>query len=186
MEDLALHILDITQNSVEAGSTTIEIDLLEDPAANRLVIEVRDNGLGMEPETLAKATDPFFTTRTTRSVGMGLPLLAQAASAAEGGLEVDSRPGAGTRVKATFRYRHIDRAPVGDIETTLMILLASHPELEIRFRHALAERVFELTARDLRECGINLATSEGLAALRQTIRKGEAALSGPTVGVNVQ
>jgi anti-sigma regulatory factor (Ser/Thr protein kinase) len=177
MEDLALHILDIVQNSVEAGATAVHIELVEDQAADRLVIEVRDNGPGMNPETLAKATDPFFTTRTTRSVGMGLALLAQAARAADGGLEVHSMPGAGTQVKATFRHQHIDRAPVGDIETTLMVLLASHPELEIGFRHVVADRVFELDARDLRESGINLAAPDGLAALRQAIRKGEAALS---------
>jgi anti-sigma regulatory factor (Ser/Thr protein kinase) len=177
MEDLALHILDIVQNSVEAGATAVDIELEEDQAADRLVIEVRDNGRGMDPEMLAKATDPFFTTRTTRSVGMGLALLAHAARAAGGDLEVQSRQGGGTRVMATFGYRHIDRAPVGDIETTLMVLLASHPELDMAFRHVVADRVFELDRRALSASGIDPATPDGLAALRQAIRQGEAALS---------
>jgi len=176
MEDLALHILDIAQNSLEAGATLVEIDLSEDVAADRLVIEVRDNGPGMEPEALARATDPFFTTRITRRVGLGLPFLAQAARAAEGKLEIDSQRGKGTRVRATFRHSHIDRAPVGDIETTLLVLLAGNPEVEIRFRHAVGERAFELDAR-----GIDPGAPDGLSALRQTIRQGEATLSG-TVG----
>ncbi len=172
MEDLALHILDIAQNSVEAGATAIEIDLSEDQVADRLVIEIRDNGPGMAPETLARAADPFFTTRTTRSVGLGLALLAQAARAADGNLEIDSGRGKGTRVKAVFRYSHFDRAPVGDIETTLLVVLAGHPELEIHFRHSVEERNFELNMR-----GFDPTAPKGLTALRQAIRQGEASLS---------
>jgi len=181
MEDLALHILDIAQNSLEAGATEIAIDLLEDPAADRLVIEVRDNGPGMDSKALAQASDPFYTTRTTRKVGLGIPLLSEAARAAGGRLEIESKPGEGSRFKATFRYRHIDRAPVGDIETTLMVLLAGHPDLNIRFRHSLGREVFELDSRDLRAAGIDPTLPEGLALLRETIRRGEAGLPRPAV-----
>ncbi|HYK89216.1 MAG TPA: ATP-binding protein [Acidobacteriota bacterium] len=174
MEDLALHILDIAQNSIEAGATKIEIELQEEPDADRLVIEIRDNGTGMDQETLSRVRDPFFTTRKTRRVGMGIPLLAEAARAAGGGLEIESEPGKGSRIHATFRYHHIDRAPVGDIETTLMVLLACRPELVIRFMHKVGEETFELDARELRRAGINPATPEGLAAVRQVIRRGEA------------
>jgi len=97
MEDLALHILDLAQNSIEAGATAIEINLLEYAAEDRLIVEVRDNGRGMDEETLARVTDPFYTTRTTRRVGMGLPLLSQAARAAGGGVEINSQPGMGSR-----------------------------------------------------------------------------------------
>ncbi len=175
MEDLALHILDIAQNSVEAGATAIEIELSEDQAADQLVIEVRDNGPGMAPETLARATDPFFTTRTTRSVGLGLALLAQAARAAGGNLEIDSARGRGTRVKAVFRYSHSDRAPLGDIETTLLVVLAGHPELEIHFHHTVGERNFELNMR-----GFDPTVPKVLTVLRQAIRQGEASLAGPS------
>ncbi len=95
MEDLALHILDIAQNSIEAGATAIEIDLLEYPAADQLIFEVRDNGRGMGPEILAKATDPFYTTRTTRRVGMGLALLSEAARAAGGEWKLTQNQGWG-------------------------------------------------------------------------------------------
>jgi len=179
MEDLALHILDIAQNSIEAGATELDIELAEEIAADQFVIEVRDNGPGMDAESLARATDPFFTTRKTRRVGLGLPLLAEAARAAGGRLSIDSKPGAGVRVRATFRHGHIDRAPLGDIETTLMVLVAGHPDLRLRFRHKIGEREFELDSGDLRAAleDAELGSPEGLALLRETIRRGESGLA---------
>jgi predicted metal-dependent phosphoesterase TrpH len=178
MEDLALHILDIVQNSIEAGATELDIELAEEIAEDRFVIEVRDNGPGMTSESLARATDPFFTTRKTRRVGLGLPMLAEAAGAAGGGLSIDSMPGAGVHVRAEFRYGHIDRAPLGDIETTLMVLLAGHPHLRFRFRHRIDTREFELDSRDLLAAldGADLGSPEGLALLREAIRRGESDL----------
>ncbi len=178
MEDLALHILDIAQNSIEAGATEIGIELLEEPAADRLVIEIRDNGPGMDQETVARVKDPFFTTRKTRRVGLGIPLLEEAARAAGGRLEIESRPGQGSRVRALFRYHHIDRAPVGDIETTLMVLMAGRPDLDLRFTHSTEGDTFELDARELRAAGIDPATPEGLAAVREVIRRGEKLVTG--------
>ena len=179
MEDLALHILDISQNSIEAGATELDIELTEEIEADRLVIEVRDNGPGMSPHALARATDPFYTTRKTRRVGLGLPMLAEAARAAGGELSIDSKPGAGVRVRATFRHGHIDRAPLGDIETTLMVLMAGHPDLRLRFRHRLGKREFELDSGDLRAAldDAELGSPEGLALLREAIRRGESDLA---------
>lgn len=176
MEDLALHILDIVQNSLEAGAEIIDIDIIENFIENRLLIEIRDNGRGMDAEALAKATDPFFTTRKTRRVGMGLPLLAAAAKAADGSLNIDSKPGCGTAIKAAFKHGHIDRAPLGDLETTLMVLLAGRPDANIRFKHRVNERVFELESRDFIAAGIDLSSPDGLATLREAIRRGEAEL----------
>ncbi len=176
MEDLALHILDIAQNSLEAGASTIEIELWENLSEDRLVIEVRDNGRGMDPETLAKATDPFFTTRSTRKVGLGLPLLAAAARAAGGTFTINSKQGQGSSITATFQHGHIDRAPLGDIETTLMALLAGQPDKDILFSHRIEDRVFELDSRDFRAADIDLTSPIGLAILREAIRKGEAGL----------
>jgi hypothetical protein len=130
----------------------------------------------MDASVLEQAADPFFTTRTTRRVGMGLSLLREAARATGGRIEIDSRPGAGSRVRAVFGFRHIDRAPVGDIQTTILVLLAGQPDLDIRFRHKVDERVFELDAHTLRASGIDPASPEGLAALRQVIREGEESL----------
>ena len=176
MEDLALHILDIAQNSLEAGAGTIEIEITENLRENLLTIVVRDNGRGMDPETVAKVTDPFFTTRTTRRVGMGLPLLGAAAKAAGGTLTIDSKPEQGTCIRATFQHGHLDRAPLGDIETTLMVLLAGQPERNICFRHRVEDREFELDSRDFRAADIDLASPAGLAVLREAIRRGEAGL----------
>ena len=178
MEDLALHVLDITRNSIDAGATSLEIEVVEDLSADRLVIEVRDNGPGMDPLALAQAVDPFFTTRTMRRVGLGLALLYQAAKAAGGGATVESTPGAGAHVKATFQHSHIDRAPLGDIETTLMVLFAGNPSVDVRFRHSRGERSYELDSRDLRSSvdGAALASPAGIGVVRQAIRAGEAAL----------
>lgn len=176
MEDLALHILDIAQNSLEAGADIIEIEISEDLPGNSMVLCVRDNGRGMDPGTLARVTDPFFTTRTTRSVGMGLPLLSEAARAAGGALTVDSRPGEGTTIRASFQHRHLDRAPLGDIETTLMTLLVGHPDKAVLFRHRKDDRIFELDSREFRAAGIDPASPVGLAILREAIRRGEAGL----------
>jgi anti-sigma regulatory factor (Ser/Thr protein kinase) len=178
MEDLALHILDIAQNSIEAGATEVSIDLQEDMAGDQLVIEVCDNGRGMDSGTLAKAADPFYTSRNTRKVGMGLSLLEAAARTAGGTFVIDSKPGQGTRVKAIFRRSHIDRSPLGDIETTIMVLVAGHPDLGIRFRHSIQERVFELDSSEFGLAGIDSTSPEGLRRLRELIRQGEAGLLG--------
>ncbi len=179
MEDLALHILDIARNSLDAGATRLEIALTEDPANDSFVIEVRDNGPGMDPEALARASDPFFTTRKARRVGLGLSLLYQAARAAGGGLTIESKPGAGTIVKATFRHGHMDRAPLGDIETTIGVLVAGQPNLELRFRHRVGEREYEIDTADIRAAldGESAGSVAGLAVLREAIRRGEARLN---------
>jgi hypothetical protein len=179
MEDLALHILDIARNGAEAGAARVEIRVEEDPAADALRIIVTDNGRGMDPETAGRATDPFFTTRRTRIVGLGLPLLRQAAEAAGGGLTVTSAPGAGTRVEAAFALSHIDRAPLGDLETTVLVLMASHPDVDLDWTHRRGDREYSLSTADLRAAldGQSLASPAGLALLRRAVRHGEQALA---------
>lgn len=135
MEDLSLHILDILENSVAAEASEITILIAEDSAGDQLVLEIRDNGKGMDEGTRKKALDPFFTTRTTRRVGLGLPLLAQAARESGGSLDLDSAPGQGTSVRATFQLSHPDRKPLGDLGATLGAILAGRPELQLQFEH---------------------------------------------------
>ncbi len=179
MEDLALHILDVAENAVEASATRIEIDVIEDLDADRIVIEIRDNGRGMDRDAAASAVDPFFTTRTTRRVGLGLPMLKQAAEAAGGGLTVRSEPGRGTTVTAAFGHRHLDRAPLGDLETTVMVLVASHPEADVTLTHRIGSREYSLSSRDLAAAldGSPIGSAEGLALVRRAIRHGEDGLS---------
>jgi anti-sigma regulatory factor (Ser/Thr protein kinase) len=179
MEDLALHILDIARNGAEAGATRIDIRVEEDPAADTIRIVVADDGRGMDTATAARALDPFFTTRQTRIVGLGLPLLRQAAEAAGGRLTVASSPGTGTRVEAVFGLGHLDRAPLGDLETTVLVLMASHPDIDLAWTHRRGGRDYSLATSDVRAAldGAPIASPAGLALLRAAVRSGERALA---------
>ena len=181
MEDLALHVLDIAQNSIEAGATRIAIDITEDIEAGHLVIRICDNGRGMDDASLQQAVDPFFTTRTTRRVGLGLPMLKQAAGAAGGSMEMQSVPGEGTEVTATFQHGHLDRAPLGDIETTVLVLAVSRSDVDLEFTHRRGSAEYGLSTAEVRQAleGVPVASPEGLAIIREVVRVGEASLADP-------
>lgn len=135
MEDLSLHILDIAENAIRASACFIEVEIEERPGEDLLVIVISDNGKGLEQKALDRVFDPFFTTKTGKKVGLGLPLLAQAARQAGGDLTVDSATGEGTTVKATFSLSNIDLKPLGNINETLKTLITGHPEVDFRFRY---------------------------------------------------
>lgn len=149
MEDLSLHILDVVENSIAAGASKIEINIIENIAENLLVVEINDDGKGMSDEILKKVLDPFYTTRTTRRVGMGLSLLAQSAEESEGAFDIRSKVGEGTEVKATFQYDHIDRKPLGDLKSTFIALLTSYPDINFVYTHVDEEGEFVLDSNDL-------------------------------------
>ena len=119
MNDLSMHILDIVQNSISAGATRVSLTVDENPAADLLTIVIGDNGRGMTPEQVSRLSDPFFTSRTTRKVGMGIPLLKQSAEQSGGEIRITSEPGRGTEVTAVFGYSDIDRPPLGDVANAL-------------------------------------------------------------------
>jgi len=123
MRELSLHILDVVQNSLAAGASRIELTIDQDCAADQLTIIVRDNGRGMDRAQLEMVTDPFFTTRTTRRVGLGIPLLKAAAERCNGRLVIESAPGQGTTLQAVFQDSHIDRAPLGNLASTLLTII---------------------------------------------------------------
>jgi hypothetical protein len=135
MEDLSLHILDIVENSIAAKAQRVAIRVEELPSRDRLVLEVSDDGRGMSPRMLARALDPFVTTKRAKRIGLGLPLLAQAARATGGRLTLRSWPGRGTRVRATFCLSHIDLQPLGDMAETLSVLMVGHPDVRFRYTH---------------------------------------------------
>lgn len=141
MEDLSLHILDIAENSVSAGATKVEIVITEDVENDLLTVEINDNGKGMDEETLRKVYDPFFTTKTTRRVGLGIPLLAAAAREAGGNIEVNSKKGCGTGIRATFKFSHIDRKPLGNIQETLKTLIIAYPDVDFVFEYRSGNNV---------------------------------------------
>lgn len=151
MQDLSLHILDIAENSISAGATKIEISIREDTRRNTFELEIKDNGRGMDESALKKAADPFFTTRTTRKVGLGIPLLSQAAKAAEGELTLNGMKGQGTRLTARFQHDHIDRKPLGDIGQTITVLIASQPDRDFIYSHERNGRSFRLDTSEIRK-----------------------------------
>jgi len=179
MRELSLHVLDLVENSLEAGASLVEVCITEDSVHNRLVIEVADNGRGIAPDAVSRVADPFYTTRTTRSVGLGIPLLRAAAERCNGGLWVTSRRGEGTQVRAEFQRDHIDRAPIGDLRSTLMGLLLSNRAGDIRFTYTVDGRSFSLDTRDLRNAldDVPLTHPRVRAWLEQYIDEGLAGLS---------
>ena len=150
MQDLSLHILDVVENSVRSGATLVEIAVIEDMAQDLLTLEIRDNGAGMDPETAARATDPFYSTKPGRRVGLGLALLAQAAREGGGRFDVSSRPDDGTTVRATFQRSHPDRKPLGDIAATLQTLVVGNPDVDFVFEHRAGSETVRFDTREVR------------------------------------
>lgn len=151
MRELSLHLLDLMENAIEAGSHAIDIAIDEDSATDRLTIVITDDGRGMDAGLAAAAVDPFTTTRTTRRVGLGLALLAAACERCNGKLTLASAPGRGTTVRAEFQLSHIDLAPLGDVAGTLVTIVAANPEVEIAYRHSRAGRQFAVSTGEMRQ-----------------------------------
>lgn len=130
MKELALHIMDIAQNCIGAGANLVGVSVIDRDDSGYLIIRVEDNGKGMSEEESRLVSDPFFTSRATRRVGMGVPLLRQHAEMTGGGLEVHSTRGAGTMVEAAFQKVHPDRQPLGDLEGCWVLLATANPGIE--------------------------------------------------------
>lgn len=155
MKELSLNVLDITKNSVKARATLIHISLVE--VGNKLTMTITDNGCGMKPEVVSTVMNPFYTTRTTRKVGMGIPLLMLAAEQTGGSVTIESRheedhpADHGTVVTATFYTDHIDFTPIGDLVTTMKTLIMGSPEIDFTFLHDRNGQKVEMDTRQLRE-----------------------------------
>ena len=151
MRELSLHILDIVENSVSAGARHIALSVAEDSCANLLVITVSDDGRGMDEQAVSRVRDPFYTTRSTRQVGLGVPLFAAAAERCGGDLRVESAPGKGTAVTARFQHDHIDRAPLGNMHSTLMCILMRGTAFDLHYTHRVDDLVFELDTQEIKQ-----------------------------------
>lgn len=151
MKDLSLHILDIVQNSVVADAKVIQIILEINTANDYIELTVKDNGKGMEQEFLKRVIDPFTTTRTTRKVGLGIPLLKQNAELTGGTFSIDSEPGVGTALKARFVRSHIDCLPLGDLGGTIALLLCSYPDIEFKVSVVVDTTEFSVSTSELRQ-----------------------------------
>lgn len=146
-----MHILDIVQNSISAGATLVTLTVDESPAEDLLTIVIGDNGKGMTPEQVSRLSDPFFTSRTTRKVGMGIPLLMDSARQSGGDVRIESEPGKGTEVTAVFGYSNIDRPPLGDVANALMLLVSSNPALDFLFTYRYNGDEYLFDTVDVRE-----------------------------------
>jgi hypothetical protein len=188
MREIALHLLDIAENSVAAESQNISIHVHEDFFHDRLSVCVIDDGRGMDAATVQKVQDPFYTTRTTRNVGLGIPLLKLAAEMADGSFSLQSDLGKGTWVEAQFRYSHIDRMPLGDLPSTFLTLLISHPQVDWTFLYRVIyqdkkSRDFLFESAEFKsELGdISLTEPEVLTFLRGMFEEGIQAVAPQTV-----
>ena len=151
MRELSLHLLDIAENSISAGASRIVISVREDLIEDELWLEVADNGKGMTSESVAKVLDPFVTSRTTRKVGLGIPLLKQAAEACNGFLSIESELGKGTKLTAKFQHSNIDRMPLGNLEDTIITLILGTPDVNWVFNYQYNDQVFEFDDSEFKE-----------------------------------
>ncbi len=173
MEDLSLHILDIAENSLAAGASRIEIMIREDASEDQLLLEIRDNGKGIDKELLRMVDDPFFTTKTVRKVGLGIPLLKQAAEECDGGLTIYSEKEKGTIIKARFRLSHIDLKPMGDLGATIMAIIASNPDVNLVLEYNKDKKIFRFDLEELRMAleGVPINLPAILIMIKEEINK---------------
>ncbi len=179
MRDLSLHIMDLAQNSVRAEAKLVRIEVHVNRAADALIISIEDDGCGMPPELLERVRSPFATTRTTRSIGLGIPLFEANAVQSGGGLELTSTVGQGTRIAGRFGLSNIDRPPLGDVPGTMIALIAATPEMpDYLLVLSTPEDAFTLDTREIREVlgEVELSTPEVIAWMRESMQEGFMAL----------
>lgn len=151
MRELALHILDIAENGVNAGAGLLTISILEEKERNTLAVTIEDDGSGIAEGVLEKVTDPFYTTRVTRRVGLGLSLFRETSRRCDGHFSITSVEGKGTWVTATFRLDHLDLPPLGNVAGCIVALIAGHPEVELVYTHRVNGEEFALDTRDIKK-----------------------------------
>ncbi|SMO74983.1 Histidine kinase-, DNA gyrase B-, and HSP90-like ATPase [Saccharicrinis carchari] len=173
MRDISMHLLDIVGNSVRAGAALVEVSVIENTNEDTMVLIVKDNGCGMDKETIAKAMDPFFTSRTTRKVGMGIPLLQQNAQLTGGNVLIESQPGNGTLLTATFIRSHIDRPPMGDLPGTLSLMVAGNPNVDFCFTYRINEQEYIFNSRSVKSVldGVEISQAPVIKFIKEMINE---------------
>lgn len=151
MREISLHILDIVQNSIAAGASLVTVTITESTAENLFKVVIGDNGRGMDKELVERVIDPFTTSRSTRKVGLGIPLFKLAAENTGGSFRISSEVGVGTTVYADFVLDSIDRQPLGDISGTMLGLFTSYESIDFLYRHEAGGKVFEADTRELKK-----------------------------------
>lgn len=173
MKDLSLHILDIAHNSIRAKATQIQIKIMENQQADRLIISINDNGSGLTEQQIQSLSDPFFTTRTTRKVGLGIPLLQQRAEECEGALRVESKLGEGTTIHVNFQLSHIDLPEMGDIAGVISGISCSYPQIRIIFNYQTDDIDFHFDTEEIVEAldGVPINTLEVELFIKEMIEE---------------
>ncbi len=151
MQEISLNVLDIAQNSIVAGASLVTVSAVEETESGLLTISIIDDGRGMTPEQVAHVTDPFYTTRTTRRVGLGVPFFKMASEMTGGSFSIESAPGKGTTVTAAFFTRHIDCMPLGDLEETMFSLITLNPHIDFLYLREIDGQQSSLDTREFRE-----------------------------------
>lgn len=179
MRELSLNVMDVAQNSITAGAAQITIAVEEDRAAQMAVITIEDNGCGMTPEQVRQVQNPFYTTRTTRDVGLGVPLFKMASEMTGGRFDIQSKKHEGTLVRAEFCMGHIDMTPLGDMNETILLLISCNPGLDFVYRRVVDNQSFTLDTRELREVlgeDVALNSPDVVAWIRAYLAEQEEAL----------
>ena len=173
MRELSLNILDIAQNSIVAGATLTEIVVNENTKENTLLIGIYDNGCGMTAEQVKNVIDPFFTTRTTRKVGMGIPLFKMAAEQTGGSFKIESEKGVGTKIEALFKTDSIDFTPLGDIASTIVTIVSMNNDKEFLYKRVLDDREFIFSTVEVKKIldGVPLSEPSVMSWIEQYINE---------------
>lgn len=176
LPEISLNILDVAQNSIRAGAKLTEISVDIDTAADTLRVIIKDNGCGMTSEQVRRVTDPFFTTRTTRKIGLGVPFFKMAAENTGGSFSIESEVGKGTVVTASFGLSHIDRMPLGDMTFTVHSLVTLNCGIDFVYRYSVDGRSFTLDTREFREIlgGVSFDTPEVSAYIKEYLEENRA------------
>ena len=173
MRELSLNVMDVAQNSVRANASLVGIDVKESDREDSLTISISDNGCGMTDEQVQQVIDPFFTTRTTRKVGLGVPLFKLSAEQTGGSFDIKSKVGEGTVTTASYVKSHVDMTPLGDINDTVKILIQCNPDIDFVFTRSTDNGSFTLDTRELREVleGVSLNTPDVLEWIAQFLEE---------------
>lgn len=175
MQELSLNVLDIAQNSIKADASLVTIVLDRDRAANTLAIEIHDDGCGMTEEQVAHVTDPFYTTRTTRKVGLGVPFFKMTAEMTGGAFSLHSQVGRGTDICAFYHTDHIDMFPVGDMTATIVSLVSVNPQIDFCYISRVDGREFTMDTREVKQVleGVPVNAPEVLTFIRDYITENQ-------------
>lgn len=179
MQELSLNILDIAQNSVKANASLIEIIIGKNIQEKKLIIKINDNGCGMSPEMVHHVVDPFYTTRTTRKVGLGVPFFKMSAELTGGDFSITSELSVGTKIVSTYFYEHIDMMPLGDMAATMVSLISVNPHIDFVYSYKQGDDEFVMDTREIKVIleGVEINSNEVLIFIRDFINENYASIN---------